>query len=185
MTTEQSFLNAIRENPSDEHLRLVYADWLEEQGDERAEFLRIEAEIWRLSRRSKRYGELKMRRTALWKRLVKEHAAWLAMLDHASIDFCALRFAYECPKQWQNLQRTENDAVRFCEVCQKQVYYCTTLGEARQRAGCGECVAIDTRIDSTRHRPAGGPRSLHNLYGHRIGRVAPPRSRRPRTTEGG
>src|SRR5262249_8885478 len=32
----------IRQNPEDDAPRLVYADWLEEQGDIRAEFLRLE-----------------------------------------------------------------------------------------------------------------------------------------------
>lgn len=37
------FLQSIRDNPEDESVRLVYADWLEERGDPRAEFLRIDA----------------------------------------------------------------------------------------------------------------------------------------------
>jgi uncharacterized protein (TIGR02996 family) len=41
MGDEQVFLNAIKANPDDEASRLVYADWLEEQGDPRADFLRL------------------------------------------------------------------------------------------------------------------------------------------------
>jgi uncharacterized protein (TIGR02996 family) len=40
MTEERAFLLAILEKPDDDALKLVYADWLEEQGDPRAEFLR-------------------------------------------------------------------------------------------------------------------------------------------------
>lgn len=42
MPTDESFLTGILENPDDESLRLVYADWLEEQGDLRGGYLRAE-----------------------------------------------------------------------------------------------------------------------------------------------
>jgi uncharacterized protein (TIGR02996 family) len=37
---EEAFLAAIQASPVDDTLRLVYADWLEEHGDRRSEFLR-------------------------------------------------------------------------------------------------------------------------------------------------
>lgn len=45
---EQGFLNAIRANPADDTARLVYADWLDERGDMRANLLRRECELIRL-----------------------------------------------------------------------------------------------------------------------------------------
>jgi uncharacterized protein (TIGR02996 family) len=42
MRDEAAFLEAIREDPNDDAARLVYADWLEEQGDSRCEYLRLE-----------------------------------------------------------------------------------------------------------------------------------------------
>jgi uncharacterized protein (TIGR02996 family) len=41
MRDESGFVEAMRANPSDELSRLVYADWLDEQGDRRGEFLRL------------------------------------------------------------------------------------------------------------------------------------------------
>jgi len=41
MTDERAFLKAILEKPDDDSRKLVYADWLEEQGDPRAEYLRL------------------------------------------------------------------------------------------------------------------------------------------------
>jgi uncharacterized protein (TIGR02996 family) len=42
-SSEASFLDAIREHPEDLSYRLVYSDWLEEQGEQdRAEYLRLE-----------------------------------------------------------------------------------------------------------------------------------------------
>src|SRR5271170_4452357 len=42
MNPDADFLAAIRASPYDDALRLVYADWLEERGDPRGEFLRLE-----------------------------------------------------------------------------------------------------------------------------------------------
>ena len=44
---EASFLAAIQRDPNDEASRLVYADWLEERGDERAEYVRLENLMWK------------------------------------------------------------------------------------------------------------------------------------------
>src|SRR5262249_44717851 len=42
MTDEAAFLDALRADPLDDVTRQVYADWLEERGDERAALLRAE-----------------------------------------------------------------------------------------------------------------------------------------------
>src|SRR5262245_55358117 len=41
MSDEDAFLRAIAAGPGDAAPRLVYADWLEEHGDPRAEYLRV------------------------------------------------------------------------------------------------------------------------------------------------
>ena len=50
MTTEElCFVRAINADPDDDTARLVYADWLEENGeDERAEFIRVQCELARM-----------------------------------------------------------------------------------------------------------------------------------------
>ena len=45
MTDEAAFLSAIRAAPADAAPRLVYADWLEERGDGRAEFVRLQHQL--------------------------------------------------------------------------------------------------------------------------------------------
>jgi uncharacterized protein (TIGR02996 family) len=43
MTTAEAFLRTILEDPADDGVRLIYADWLEEHGQaERAEFIRLQ-----------------------------------------------------------------------------------------------------------------------------------------------
>src|SRR5262245_52313661 len=43
VSDETAFLEAIRARPWDEAQRQVYADWLEERGDDRADYLRAES----------------------------------------------------------------------------------------------------------------------------------------------
>jgi uncharacterized protein (TIGR02996 family) len=46
MSDSESFLRAIRANPEDDTLRLVFADWLDEHGQpDRAEFIRLQVEL--------------------------------------------------------------------------------------------------------------------------------------------
>jgi uncharacterized protein (TIGR02996 family) len=42
---DEGFLRAIAESPNDNVRRLIYADWLEERGDERGEFLRLAVSV--------------------------------------------------------------------------------------------------------------------------------------------
>jgi uncharacterized protein (TIGR02996 family) len=47
MSDDFSFLRAIFRRPADDGLRLVYADWLEERGDPRAGYVRLDVELRR------------------------------------------------------------------------------------------------------------------------------------------
>jgi uncharacterized protein (TIGR02996 family) len=50
MTHDEAFLQDILDHPEDEAPQLIYADWLEDQGDTgRAEFLRLQAQLARMS----------------------------------------------------------------------------------------------------------------------------------------
>lgn len=49
MNNEDGFLHAIMETPDDDVPRLVYADWLEEHGDPRAELIRVQCAEARLA----------------------------------------------------------------------------------------------------------------------------------------
>jgi uncharacterized protein (TIGR02996 family) len=44
MTDDEAFIRAIVDNPGDDAPRLIYADWLDERGDPRGEYLRAEVE---------------------------------------------------------------------------------------------------------------------------------------------
>jgi uncharacterized protein (TIGR02996 family) len=76
--TESTFLSAILDCPGDNSVRLVYADWLEERGDPRADFIRLEVGLaTRSSAESRRGAELK-RLNGLRQSI---DPAWFTLLD--------------------------------------------------------------------------------------------------------
>jgi leucine-rich repeat protein SHOC2 len=67
MNNDTAFLQAILASPEDRALRLVYADWLEEQGDARGELLRVVEAMRHQPVCTARYRKLRLRRDALSK----------------------------------------------------------------------------------------------------------------------
>jgi uncharacterized protein (TIGR02996 family) len=58
VSDDDTFLRAIAERPADDAPRLVYADWLDERGDPRSRFLRVQWELGRPVKASARFREL-------------------------------------------------------------------------------------------------------------------------------
>jgi uncharacterized protein (TIGR02996 family) len=83
MSIKQAFLADILEHPDDDAPRLVYADWLEENGDsQRAEFIRLQCELARprlaggTARRRLLAGQVKRLLEAHGGRWAKEYGGW-------------------------------------------------------------------------------------------------------------
>jgi uncharacterized protein (TIGR02996 family) len=150
MNDDNHFVQAILASPDDANLRLVYADWLEERGDPRAEFLRTEAELADLPGDHRRARRLQARMRKLRTDI---NADWLALFDRTAIEGC-FRFDYVCPKRWEKLTPTEHSRIRFCEACSKKVFYCATVEHAQRHANFGHCVTVDSRL----------PRAEGDLY---------------------
>ena len=70
-----AFLDAIKEAPEDDMPRLVFADWLEERGSPRGEFIRVQVELARLADVDPRRTELERREGMLF---YSHQAEWLA-----------------------------------------------------------------------------------------------------------
>ena len=77
MTHDEAFLQAILEDPEADTPRLVYADWLEERGDPRSEFIRVQCELARIGGGDPRSAELGYRQQQL---LSAHRAEWLGPL---------------------------------------------------------------------------------------------------------
>jgi len=139
---EDRFIQAILADPEDVSIRLVYADWLEERGDPRDEFLRLESALSALPQDDERRGGLETRLQNLRASIDPD---WLVILARSKISFCDRFFRFRCPKQWERLQLTGDPLVRFCKACRKNVYYCQGLDEGLRHAAAGHCVAFDPR----------------------------------------
>jgi uncharacterized protein (TIGR02996 family) len=139
MTDDATFLQALQADPQNNTIRLAYADWLEEHGDRRAEFLRVEAALIQQPE-----SEPLRRRIYELRRLIDRD--WQAAVDRTKIENCLFHIEFLCPKRWEALKATGQATVRFCESCKKNVYYCHSLMDARLHVVEDECVAIDSRL---------------------------------------
>jgi len=205
MTEERAFLTAILERPDDDTTKLVYADWLEEQGDPRGAYLRLmmkvrqerivtpkqrqrhkelpaelaelntqEWQAWRDGqssasenrKRRRRMQELEAQLAKLSKQIrqrisarLQELAAtfdpdWLAVVSDPEIEGCGKstrevwrpRFDFVCDKTWADLKPTDDNNVRHCESCSKNVHFCDNLADAREHSQEGHCIAVDLGI---------------------------------------
>jgi uncharacterized protein (TIGR02996 family) len=77
MTRDQAFLQAILDSPDDDAPRLVYADWLEERGDPRGEFIRLQCALARMDEHDPRRPEIQARADGL---LALHAAVWAGPL---------------------------------------------------------------------------------------------------------
>ena len=126
---EADLVERLRAHPADELAREVYADWLEHNGfNLRASFLRTEAIAGESLERLKELA-------------VVHDVAWRALTSRPPIE-CD---EDDCPGRWSELRSTSDDLVRRCERCNSNVYYCSSLPEARRRAG--RPIAIDAALD--------------------------------------
>jgi uncharacterized protein (TIGR02996 family) len=158
---ERSFLQALLADPTDDGLRQVYADWLEEQNEPasafKAEFLRLTAEL-AISPGTERRQEA--RRQRLQQLAADLNTDWLAVVSRLPVENCQgkrreaeplsrgyqIRFDYLCDRRWEDLRTTEDQAVRYCGGCRQDVHYCDTIMQARRHAQNGHCIAVDLGV---------------------------------------
>ncbi len=103
MSAADSFLQEIIAAPDDDGPRLVYADWLEERGDPRAEFIRVQCEEARLGD-SDRREELRRR----VRQLLRKHATgWTAELGAKGAEIRG-------PDYHRGFVESAKMSIRFC-----------------------------------------------------------------------
>jgi uncharacterized protein (TIGR02996 family) len=81
MTEEAAFLASIQATPTDNTPRLIYADWLEERGDRRGEFLRVECALVAPPAGEPHDAQFRARYLALW---LSADPEWLRTVDRLS-----------------------------------------------------------------------------------------------------
>src|SRR2546430_17578585 len=70
---EAAFLDRVCADPDDDAPRLIFADWLDERGDPRGEFIPVQVALAQLSAGDRRRGPLLDREAAL---LARHHKTW-------------------------------------------------------------------------------------------------------------
>ncbi len=158
----QPFVEAIIASPYDDTPRLVYADWLEDLGDDRCEYLRLECELNGLRPQDALFLELRPRFDTIRARCPR---AWLAIVGRSRIANCDARSA-NCPQRWELLTRLSKPGKSYCSVCDRSVYFCRSQEEVKQMTRLGERLAIDTGItrdeyDQATHAARNDPRPSH------------------------
>jgi uncharacterized protein (TIGR02996 family) len=140
MNQDESFLRSIQQSPDDDSARLVYADWLEERGDPRAEFIRIQCARARMAPDDEGLVQLRARETEL---LAKNAKDWCAPLG-LEPDQCQFRRGF--------VEALEIHADRFLEdherlfevapICQIHFLYATK--RIRDLANCPSIARLAT-----------------------------------------
>jgi uncharacterized protein (TIGR02996 family) len=150
---EAAFLRGVAEDPDDDAPRLIFADWLEENGRaDKAAFVRWEVELSRLPRSSPRYESLRDELLRL-DGLIDGPWTW-AFLRPRRLLNCGdapagdrvLRFTYQCPNRWTDLKPLPQNDERYCPQCRKNVHFCASKDEAEAHAAQGHCIAIGSLL---------------------------------------
>lgn len=63
-------------------------------------------------------------------------------IRHSVVQNCPRHFLFRCSKRWEDLTRSEDDRVRHCTECDKDVHLCKTSEEISKAAGHGYCIAF-------------------------------------------
>ncbi|HEY3802771.1 MAG TPA: FHA domain-containing protein [Kofleriaceae bacterium] len=148
--------------------RDVYADWLDDHGHAReAGFVRAQDELVQL-RATRNAQAHDVRRREVGAMATRLDYPWRRHVSRSSIERCAREFAFRCPKEWGGLARTDKPGVRFCDACQKPVYYVASIAEGREHAANNECVALDLSAE----RAAGDLDGPYGLRCRECGRAS-------------
>lgn len=68
------------------------------------------------------------------------------MLKTNSIRNC--HFAFKCNAKWDELVHTQDDDIRFCSGCEREVYFCHSDDELAEAIRLNRCIAIQQYSDS-------------------------------------
>jgi hypothetical protein len=57
-------------------------------------------------------------------------------------------FGFKCTNKWGSLNATAIEDIKFCEDCQKEVYFIEDLFSLEEAIALNRCVAINTTSES-------------------------------------
>jgi uncharacterized protein (TIGR02996 family) len=152
MHDEDGFLAVIRQTPADDTARLVFADWLDEQGDGasqlKAAFIRIELRL----ANDPEAADSTILPLQLQKLATQLDPDWLTTISRPKIEGCTMWAERPCPAVWSRLAPTQDPNARTCSACQKTVRYARSPDEVREYAQRGFCTVVSLALTT---RPLG------------------------------
>ena len=57
-------------------------------------------------------------------------------------------FGFKCSNKWDALNSTAIEDIKFCEDCQKEVYFIEDLTSLEEAISLNRCIAINTASES-------------------------------------
>jgi uncharacterized protein (TIGR02996 family) len=158
MTDRDAFLKTIIENPEEDTPRLVFADWLEEQGEPRGEFIRIQCALAHMEMNDDRLPELIAREQAL---LLEHGDEWLGRLKLMVDDYCFRRgFVERVSLQGRHFL---GDAVELFERAPIRELGLTHLGMGRFPATELAAVTQLTRLNTLELSGVAGDERINTI----------------------
>ena len=158
---ERAFLNQMRTHAEDELLPLIYADWLDDQGDVRGSLLRLKMQRQKSTTKGNSI-EFQNVEDAIRNCLKNtSHAVknWFAEIvtywkyqpriincgEHATQSRW-VRLQLNCSQRWIGLSETEVLSKRNCQQCTADVHICETQKLAEQHVLAGETIAVPLHL---------------------------------------
>jgi uncharacterized protein (TIGR02996 family) len=138
---EEAFIAAILAEPRNDTIRLVYADWLEDRGDIRSEWLRITTQLqellWNDPPKEMRSNVQRIKSITTLQRRFRELRAiipekWALRIQQGGIEHCNMVGWVSCPSNWLKLQESEEPTQRICRECQRWVRFCWSSSEVHE-----------------------------------------------------
>lgn len=153
MNPEDAFLQAILETPDDAAPRLVYADWLEERGDPRAEFVKVQCALAGATADDQLRHALQVRE----KRLLARHAGdWCAPLG-LDPDQCEFRQGFVEAVEIHSDRFLERPEAPFRVAPVRQIHFLHATKRIRELVDChllGKLTALDLSANALRDQGA-------------------------------
>jgi uncharacterized protein (TIGR02996 family) len=155
MTEEAAFIAPILAAPYADAARLVFADWLEERGDPRGEWLRVNVLLQRLlqqeppvamAARLRRVREVAglQRRFRELRAVVSEE--WALRLQRGRVEHCNVPDA-DCPGEWLRLPESNCPSRRICGGCQRWVRFCWSAVDVHAALVAGQPVVKSLALE--------------------------------------
>lgn len=68
-------------------------------------------------------------------------------------------FAFKCDESWDDMTSTKIHDIKFCQTCQREVYFCRTDQQLREAINLNRCVSIEFIEPETKryHQLTGSP----------------------------